>query len=169
MLPVSLGGLGVREAALVSLLVPFGADAASVVAAGLAFEAVIISGGLVERPDLPAARHRRGQSLYLARRTRRRPGSRAVDRLGTLRIASHGQRRELSQNGAANRLSLTGPPGRSTVAGGLSTAGAQNAHVVILGGGPAGAGASYRLAQRQGLRVTVLEQRDTVGGNAGSF
>jgi len=47
MLPVSLGGLGVREAALVSLLVPFGADAASVVAAGLAFEAVIIGGGLV--------------------------------------------------------------------------------------------------------------------------
>jgi uncharacterized membrane protein YbhN (UPF0104 family) len=46
MLPVSLGGLGVREAALVSLLVPFGADAASVVAAGLAFEAVIIVGGL---------------------------------------------------------------------------------------------------------------------------
>ena len=47
MLPVSLGGLGVREAALMSLLVPFGADAASVVAAGLAFEAVIIGGGLV--------------------------------------------------------------------------------------------------------------------------
>jgi uncharacterized membrane protein YbhN (UPF0104 family) len=47
MLPVSLGGLGVREAALVSLLVPLGADAASVVAAGLAFEAVIILGGLV--------------------------------------------------------------------------------------------------------------------------
>jgi uncharacterized membrane protein YbhN (UPF0104 family) len=47
MLPVSLGGLGVREAALVSLLVPVGADAASVVAAGLAFEAVIIIGGLV--------------------------------------------------------------------------------------------------------------------------
>jgi glycosyltransferase 2 family protein len=46
MAPVSLGGLGVREAALVSLLVPFGADAASVVAAGLAFEAVIIGGGL---------------------------------------------------------------------------------------------------------------------------
>jgi glycosyltransferase 2 family protein len=47
MLPVSLGGLGVREAALVSLLVPVGADAASVVAAGLAFEAVIIIGGLI--------------------------------------------------------------------------------------------------------------------------
>jgi glycosyltransferase 2 family protein len=47
MVPVSLGGLGVREAALVSLLVPIGADAAAVVAAGLAFEAVIIIGGLV--------------------------------------------------------------------------------------------------------------------------
>jgi protoporphyrinogen oxidase len=41
--------------------------------------------------------------------------------------------------------------------------------VVILGAGPAGAGAAYRLAQRPGLRVTVLEQRDTPGGNAGSF
>jgi protoporphyrinogen oxidase len=47
--------------------------------------------------------------------------------------------------------------------------GAKVARVVILGAGPAGAGASYRLAQRQGLAVTVLEQRDTVGGNAGSF
>jgi uncharacterized membrane protein YbhN (UPF0104 family) len=46
MLPVSLGGLGVREAALVSLLVPLGAEPAAVVAAGLAFEAVIIIGGL---------------------------------------------------------------------------------------------------------------------------
>jgi hypothetical protein len=46
MVPVSLGGLGVREAALVSLLVPFGAAAAAVVAAGLAFEAVIIIGGV---------------------------------------------------------------------------------------------------------------------------
>jgi uncharacterized membrane protein YbhN (UPF0104 family) len=47
MLPVSLGGLGVREAALVSLMVPLGAEAAAVVAAGLAFEAVIIIGGLL--------------------------------------------------------------------------------------------------------------------------
>jgi len=47
MVPVSLGGLGVREAALVSLLAPLGADAATVVAAGLAFEAVIIGGGLI--------------------------------------------------------------------------------------------------------------------------
>jgi protoporphyrinogen oxidase len=50
-----------------------------------------------------------------------------------------------------------------------SRAGAEGSHVVILGAGPAGAGASYRLAQRPGLRVTVLEARDTVGGNAGSF
>ncbi len=47
MLPVSLGGLGVREAALLSLMVPLGAEAAEVVAAGLAFEAVIIIGGLL--------------------------------------------------------------------------------------------------------------------------
>ena len=65
-------------------------------------------------------------------------------------------------------LSLTGPA-RTLASRVASTAGAQNAHVVILGAGPAGAGASYRFAQRQGLRVTVLEQRDSVGGNAGSF
>jgi protoporphyrinogen oxidase len=42
-------------------------------------------------------------------------------------------------------------------------------HVVILGAGPAGVGAAYRLRRRGQARVTVLEARDTVGGNAGSF
>ena len=42
-------------------------------------------------------------------------------------------------------------------------------HVVILGAGPAGLGAALGLARRQLARVTVLEQRDKVGGNAGSF
>lgn len=42
-------------------------------------------------------------------------------------------------------------------------------HVVILGAGPAGVGAAYELAKRGRTRVTVLEQRNTVGGNAGSF
>jgi protoporphyrinogen oxidase len=72
------------------------------------------------------------------------------------------------QNGAAAAVTdWPSPDARASSA--ASTAGARNAHVVILGAGPAGAGASYRLAQRQGLRVTVLEQRDSVGGNAGSF
>jgi len=42
-------------------------------------------------------------------------------------------------------------------------------HVVILGGGPAGAGAAYRLRRLGRARVTLIEQRDVVGGNAGSF
>jgi protoporphyrinogen oxidase len=42
-------------------------------------------------------------------------------------------------------------------------------HVVILGAGPAGVGAAYELTRNARARVTVLEQRDTVGGNAGSF
>lgn len=47
LLPVTQGGIGVREAALVALLAPFGAPGALVLAAGLAWEGIIISGGLV--------------------------------------------------------------------------------------------------------------------------
>jgi glycosyltransferase 2 family protein len=47
LLPVSQGGIGVREAALAGLLVPFGARAAVVVGVGLVWETVIIAGGLV--------------------------------------------------------------------------------------------------------------------------
>lgn len=46
-LPITQGGIGVREAALVALLVPFGASASLVLAVGLLWEAVIISGGLI--------------------------------------------------------------------------------------------------------------------------
>ena len=42
-------------------------------------------------------------------------------------------------------------------------------HIVILGAGPAGLGAAYRLSQLNGFKVTVLEQNSRVGGNAGSF
>jgi protoporphyrinogen oxidase len=42
-------------------------------------------------------------------------------------------------------------------------------HVVILGAGPAGLGAAWRLALRGVARVTVLEAAQRVGGNAGSF
>jgi protoporphyrinogen oxidase len=45
---------------------------------------------------------------------------------------------------------------------------ARLASVTILGAGPAGLGAALGLA-RQGHAVTVLEQADRVGGNAGSF
>lgn len=41
--------------------------------------------------------------------------------------------------------------------------------IVILGAGPAGLGAAFQLAKRKKAHVTVLEQRDRVGGNAGSF
>ena len=42
-------------------------------------------------------------------------------------------------------------------------------HIVILGAGPAGAGAAYRLRELDRARVTLVEQKDAVGGNAGSF
>lgn len=46
-LPISLGGLGVREASLAALLVPFGADAAQVVASGLVWQAVLYVSGAI--------------------------------------------------------------------------------------------------------------------------
>jgi uncharacterized membrane protein YbhN (UPF0104 family) len=46
-LPITQGGIGVREAALAALLLPFGASAALSVAAGIAWEAIVISGALV--------------------------------------------------------------------------------------------------------------------------
>ena len=41
--------------------------------------------------------------------------------------------------------------------------------VVILGAGPAGAGAAYQLRRTNRARVTLIEQKEVVGGNAGSF
>jgi glycosyltransferase 2 family protein len=46
-LPVTQGGIGVREAALAAVLLPFGAPAVLTVAAGLAWEAIVVSGALI--------------------------------------------------------------------------------------------------------------------------
>ena len=46
LVPLTLGGLGIREAGLVALLAPFGAPATLAVATGLAWESIIIAGGL---------------------------------------------------------------------------------------------------------------------------
>jgi uncharacterized membrane protein YbhN (UPF0104 family) len=45
--PLTQGGIGVREAAQAALFLPFGVTAVQAFATGLAFEAVIISGGLL--------------------------------------------------------------------------------------------------------------------------
>jgi len=45
-LPISLGGIGVREAALVSLLVPYGAAGEAVLASGLLWQGVLAVSGL---------------------------------------------------------------------------------------------------------------------------
>ncbi len=47
LIPLGLAGLGLREAALVAFLKPFGAAPAPVVAAGLLWEAVLFAGGFV--------------------------------------------------------------------------------------------------------------------------
>jgi len=46
-IPVTQGGIGVREAALAALLLPFGAPAVLSVASGIAWEAIVIAGGLI--------------------------------------------------------------------------------------------------------------------------
>jgi hypothetical protein len=46
-MPITQGGIGVREAALVVLLAPFGAPAPQVVATGIVWEGVIITAGLL--------------------------------------------------------------------------------------------------------------------------
>lgn len=45
--PVTQAGIGVREAALAALLLPFGAPAVLAVAAGLAWDAVVVCGAIV--------------------------------------------------------------------------------------------------------------------------
>ncbi len=47
LLPVTLGGIGVREVALAALLAPFGAPPVLTVAVGLVWETLIVSGGLL--------------------------------------------------------------------------------------------------------------------------
>ncbi|MEZ4414453.1 MAG: lysylphosphatidylglycerol synthase transmembrane domain-containing protein [Gemmatimonadota bacterium] len=47
LVPVTQGGIGIREAALSALLAPFGVPPVLAFAAGLVFQAVILSGGLV--------------------------------------------------------------------------------------------------------------------------
>jgi uncharacterized membrane protein YbhN (UPF0104 family) len=45
-LPISLGGIGVREAALVSLLAPYGAPQEAVLASGILWQGVLIVTGI---------------------------------------------------------------------------------------------------------------------------
>jgi len=47
LLPLTQGGMGIREAVLVALLVPFGAASSLTLASGLAWEGIIIAGGLI--------------------------------------------------------------------------------------------------------------------------
>lgn len=51
----------------------------------------------------------------------------------------------------------------------ISTRTSARPRVVILGAGPAGLGAAWQLAKRGKADAIVIEQRDDVGGNSGSF
>jgi uncharacterized protein (TIRG00374 family) len=58
LLPVTQGGVGVREAAQAALFAPFGVGAVMAVAVGLVFEAVLFTGGLVSAAISLALRER---------------------------------------------------------------------------------------------------------------
>jgi uncharacterized membrane protein YbhN (UPF0104 family) len=62
-LPLTQGGIGVREAALVGLLTPFGAPASLVFAAGLLWEGIIIAGGLFAGATALALRRSAGEVM----------------------------------------------------------------------------------------------------------
>jgi uncharacterized membrane protein YbhN (UPF0104 family) len=47
LLPLTQGGIGVREAALVALLAPFGAPGTLVLASGLVWEGLVVAGGII--------------------------------------------------------------------------------------------------------------------------
>ena len=47
LLPITQGGMGIREAVLVALLLPFGASSSLVLASGLVWEGIIIAGGIL--------------------------------------------------------------------------------------------------------------------------
>lgn len=57
-LPLTQGGIGLREAALVALLSPLGAPGPLVLAVGLVWEAVVIAGGLIAGAVALASRSR---------------------------------------------------------------------------------------------------------------
>lgn len=68
-LPISLGGLGVRESSLAALLVPFGAAAPEVVASGLAWQGILYLAGAIGGVILVAS----GGGLRPAPQTLARP------------------------------------------------------------------------------------------------
>jgi uncharacterized protein (TIRG00374 family) len=65
-LPLTQGGIGIREAALVGLLSPFGAPAHLVLASALVWEGIVLAGGLIagltavllRRPETVSGAHR---------------------------------------------------------------------------------------------------------------
>jgi uncharacterized membrane protein YbhN (UPF0104 family) len=59
LVPITQGGIGVREAAIAALLAPFGVSAAKAVASGLVFQAVVIVGGLIGGAAIFIANSRR--------------------------------------------------------------------------------------------------------------
>ncbi|MHA1569426.1 MAG: lysylphosphatidylglycerol synthase transmembrane domain-containing protein, partial [Alphaproteobacteria bacterium] len=58
--PISIAGLGVREATLATLLLPFGASAGGVVAVGLLWQSILFSGGLLGGLALLVSRKSKG-------------------------------------------------------------------------------------------------------------
>lgn len=77
LLPISIGGLGVRDATLAALLVPFGIPAAQGLVASLVWQTILFGGGLLGGLFwwmMSRSRGNRDETLSLIRTTRRTHG-----------------------------------------------------------------------------------------------
>ena len=68
-----------------------------------------------------------------------------------------------------DQISSSVVDGRQSVHSGRAGRVERLPRVAILGAGPAGLGAAWRLARQNKAEAIVIEQRDDVGGNSGSF
>lgn len=163
--PISVAGLGVREAGLAALVTPFGAEAALVVAAGLIWQSILFAGGLLG-----------GAALFLAPRFGARVQTSGADDLAPAAAAPMPLYTDINfsaadvmtpqaQQNARRDMDFETSP--ATSAGADSVA--AKPKVAVLGAGPAGAAAAMALARDSRADTVLIERAPHVGGNAASF
>lgn len=146
--PISIAGLGVREASLAGLLAPFGGNAALVVAASLLWQTILWAGGLLG-----------GLAFLLSTKT----DMKINDQKGAMTMDVETPKTAVEEMDGLKKEALDE---------GLSHAPAQvcqKPRLAVLGAGPAGAAAALTLSREGQADVVLLERNNHTGGNAGSF